>query len=955
MYITHHYHKMIIDDYINYSNEYKEKYGNRCIVLMQVGSFYELYAITSDIEDNFIYNIADLCNIQISRKNKTIQEVSISNPLMAGFPLYTLSKYTTILLNNNYTIVLVEQTTEPPNPERKVTEILSPGMNLSITTKTSNYMMVLYYEYINTYLVIGIAGIDLSTGKTFIYEAGSTKSDPEFANDEAFRFINSYNPTELIILADNSSPLTDAAKEYILKNLNINNILVHYKWDNYEYIDIMKKLVYQKGILEKSFFSKKSLLSIIEVLNLEKYSMARIALCCLLQFAYEHNADIIKDLYEPEVLDNIKYLIIEYNSAVQLNILGLYNGDKPLIDILNRCSTAFGSRSFKERLLMPIINPDEINKRYDDTEALLKDQMFRNVNKKLNNIIDLERIKRKMVTNKITPCDWCNFKIALDSSIDIIELLSKDINNSEISIDDINNAIKGFIEILDLEEAAKYNTIDKNIGNFFIEGIYYDIDNYIREYNSSYEKLQSINNTITSLGINDTTNSKIENNDREGYYITITKKRFEHAMKIDKTYMSQFDKKTLATSTTYKLTSKEINKESDNIIRCNNVLYSIVLKYYTPFVSNYINTHGKTIDNLIRYLTRVDIASCNARNAFEYCYYRPSIKQISNDDDTSYIKASNIRHPIIERINTNIKYVGNDVFLNKDGYLLYGINASGKSSFMKTIGLNIIMAQAGMFVASKKFEYMPYHNIFTRISGMDNIYKGMSSFTVEMTELRNILQRCNKYSIVLGDEICCGTESISAIAIVASALDVLIKNNTSFIFATHLHELTDMKIIKEHITTSKINVRHMHISIDDNNNIVYERKIQDGQGSQIYGIEVCKTLDMPYDFMKIAESTRKEVQGLNNIIINLQRSRYNADVIMDKCSVHGCTNDAIDTHHINYQVNANTEGYFEDFHKNNKHNLAPLCKECHDKEHKGIISIKGYVDTSKGVKLKINK
>jgi DNA mismatch repair protein MutS len=604
----------------------------------------------------------------------------------------------------------------------------------------------------------------------------------------------------------------------------------------------MKKLVYQKGILEKSFFSKKSLLSIIEVLNLEKYSIARIALCCLLQFAYEHNADIIKELYEPEILDNIKYLIIEYNSAVQLNILGLYNGDKPLIDILNRCSTSFGSRAFKERLLMPIIDKNEINKRYDDTDALLKDQLFREVNKKLNNIIDLERIKRKMITNKISPSDWCNFKIALDNSIDIIELLSSNnINNSELSIEDINNAINDFVKVLDLEEASKYNTIDKNsIGNFFVEGIYYDIDNYIREYKNSYEKLQSISNTIISFGNNDTTNCKIENNDREGYFITITKKRFENAMKINKTYMSQFDKKALATSTTYKLTSKEINKESDNIIKCNNLIYSIVLKYYTPFVSNYINTYGETIDNLIKYLTRVDIASCNAKNAFEYCYYRPNIKQISNDDDTSYIKATNIRHPIIERINTKIKYVGNDVSLNKDGYLLYGINASGKSCFMKTIGLNIIMAQAGMFVASKNFEYMPYHNIFTRISGMDNIYKGMSSFTVEMTELRNILQRCNKYSIVLGDEICCGTESISAIAIVASALDVLIKNNATFIFATHLHELTDMKLIKEHIQTSKINVKHMHISIDENNNIIYERKMQDGQGSQVYGLEVCK-------------------------------------------------------------------------------------------------------------------
>ena len=361
---------MIIDDYLEYSKTYKSKYGEKCIVLMQVGSFYELYSVTDDTSHD-IYIIADLCNIQISRKNKSITDVSISNPLMAGFPLYTLQKYTQILLNNNFTIVLIEQVTEPPNPERKVTEILSPGMNISLNTRVGNYMMVLYFEFINKHLVAGISGIDLSTGKTFIYEAGSSKQDPEFANDEVFRLINTYNPAELVIISDK---ISDNEKTYILKTLNINNILVHYKWDKYEYLDVMKKIVFQNGILEKAFFSRKSLLSIIEVLNLEKYDIARISFCCLLQFAYEHNADIIQELQPPEVFESNQHLIIEYNSALQLNILSLYQGDRPLLNILNHCNTAFGSRAFKERLLTPIVNADKLNKQYDDIEMLITDQ-----------------------------------------------------------------------------------------------------------------------------------------------------------------------------------------------------------------------------------------------------------------------------------------------------------------------------------------------------------------------------------------------------------------------------------------------------------------------------------------------------------------------------------------------------------------------------------------------------
>ena len=105
------------------------------------------------------------------------------------FPLHSISKFTQILLNNNYTIVLVEQVTEPPNPKRAVTEILSPGANINISNKQSNYMMVIFYEIINGFVIAGISGIDLSTGKTFVYEVESTKQDPEFAHDEIFRFI----------------------------------------------------------------------------------------------------------------------------------------------------------------------------------------------------------------------------------------------------------------------------------------------------------------------------------------------------------------------------------------------------------------------------------------------------------------------------------------------------------------------------------------------------------------------------------------------------------------------------------------------------------------------------------------------------------------------------------------------------------------------------------------------
>jgi DNA mismatch repair protein MutS len=321
----------------------------------------------------------------------------------------------------------------------------------------------------------------------------------------------------------------------------------------------------------------------------------------------------------------------------------------------------------------------------------------------------------------------------------------------------------------------------------------------------------------------------------------------------------------------------------------------------------------------------------------------------SND---SYMNIQNLRHPIIERITNNVEYIGNDIQLNQSGILLYGINASGKSSFMKAVGLSIIMAQAGMYVPATSFIYYPYKHIMTRICGNDNIYRGMSSFVVEMTELRNILQRADKSSLIIGDEICCGTEAISGISIVSSSINELIEKKASFIFTSHLHELTNISIIKEKINKNLLKIYHIHITIDGDK-IIYERKLREGQGSNIYGIDVCKSLDMPLEFMKNAEMVRKEIEGINNYLINTKQSYYNSNIYMDMCEV--CKkNRANETHHINYQMMADEKGVMTSFHKNDNHNLIPICEECHKREHNGKIGIIGYKQTNKGVLLEVD-
>ena len=255
------------------------------------------------------------------------------------------------------------------------------------------------------------------------------------------------------------------------------------------------------------------------------------------------------------------------------------------------------------------------------------------------------------------------------------------------------------------------------------------------------------------------------------------------------------------------------------------------------------------------------------------------------------------------------------------------------------------MAQIGFYVACTKFTYFPYKKIFTRINGDDNIFKGMSSFAVEMDELRSILKYSDHHSIVLGDEICKGTEETSALAIVTASIMRFCNNNVNFIMATHFHKLYELEAIN-----NINNIKFMHLSIsydEDNGSIIYGRKLQDGPGSTLYGIEVAKYIIEDELFIDNAQNIRNKILNKSNEILVNKTSNYNKKLYVDKCSVCGESCSMLDTHHINEQNNFDEN----DFNKDKLSNLVVLCKKHHDEAHNGNLEIKGYIDTIEGKKL----
>ena len=338
--------------------------------------------------------------------------------------------------------------------------------------------------------------------------------------------------------------------------------------------------------------------------------------------------------------------------------------------------------------------------------------------------------------------------------------------------------------------------------------------------------------------------------------------------------------------------------------------------------------------------------------AKKYNYCKPSIVK----SDKSFVDAKKLRHCLIERFQSNELYVTNDVILgdNKtDGILLYGTNAVGKTTIIRALGISIIMAQAGLYVPASDFKFMPYKYIFTRIIGNDNIFKGLSTFAVEMSELRTILRLSDENSLILGDELCSGTETQSAISIFVAGIQKLHKCKSSFIFATHLHEIIEYDEITN---LESVKLKHMSVIYDkERASLIYDSKLKDGPGNSMYGLEVCKSLSLPQDFLDIAYEIRMKYHPEGASILSLKTSRYNSKKVVGICENCG-KSPGTEIHHLQHQADANSVGYINDsdstFHKNTLANLMTLCETCHNEQHK--VSKKGgkRVKTTKGTQIK---
>jgi DNA mismatch repair protein MutS len=262
---------------------------------------------------------------------------------------------------------------------------------------------------------------------------------------------------------------------------------------------------------------------------------------------------------------------------------------------------------------------------------------------------------------------------------------------------------------------------------------------------------------------------------------------------------------------------------------------------------------------------------------------------------------------------------------------------------MKATGICILLAQAGCFVPAKEMTLNPFRAVYTRILNQDNIHAGLSSFAVEMSELRDILRNATPYTLVLGDEMCAGTESVSAQALVASGIQWLSEKKAKFIFATHLHDLPSL------IQTKDVDIWHLHVEYDPvTKKLTYDRSLRPGNGSSLYGLEVARAMDLPFEFIEQALKNREKMLG--SVQTSLAKSSaWNREIVRKECEL--CKTQIVselEVHHISPRASAVNQRLADGSHMNDKRNLIVICQTCHDAVHADTIEIAPLVITSDG-------
>lgn len=934
-------------DYTEFYKTYTQKYGPKTAIFLMVGSFYELYDIqcveTGETRCN-VKELVDLLGCQVSIK-KDVEPGHIG--LVAGFPDYAVHKWAGRLTAIGWTVVIVDQIKDSRGKvkERKVSRILSPSTHIeNITSTDTPYVVSLFFDQSSTNAPQFGAGIlDLTTGSTTTYSGIANGRPDIWTADDLVQMLSVFQPKELLIYwrtTNHQSP-----DEMFFRRIFGISTTIPIHIVNIETSDAFSSSLVRTEYLQR-VYSIKSALPPKVFLGL-RTNNEELALLYLLQFIEEHYPSMLKSFHRNEPWTPNTRLICGNHALTQLQMTG-QNPAETVVGLFDKCITPMGKRAMRERIVSPYSNASDIRKRLCEVQEFLSWDNLKEkyLERQLRFMFDLPRLHRKLLCGLVSSSDITSLFQTYTSITEIMTNITLNTQLKEPFTQEEWGIYMTQFATQFTQEKAQESSSSSDITPFNSE-TYPEIatkEAEIQEIHKAFKELKA--QIATAGGVSDEA-LRFEEREKEpfgikGSTVTLAQLKKNVSRLPEGTKISELKSGGWVDCTGLQQLNSQLLKQRDT-------LQGLVNTYLLE-ACTIIAVAGQTIWTLMEdWVCHIDCTQCIGRVSKDRAFVCPIILDCDEEHGAS-VDIKNIRHPLVEASATRISYVTHDILLsandtNAQGWLVYGMNASGKSTLMKATGICILLAQAGCFVPAKEMTLAPFQAVYTRILNQDNLFAGLSSFAVEMSELRDILRNSNKNTLVLGDELCAGTESISAQALVASGIQWLSARKAKFIFATHLHDLPQIL----DTASLKVAVWHLHVDYDPvTKKLVYDRSLRPGSGSTLYGLEVARAMDLPMEFIEQALKNRNQITGASRLV-DTTSSTWNNEIVRHLCEV--CKAPVIkelEVHHIKHRASAINSILEDGTHMNDKRNLVVLCEKCHDDIHSNKITIGELKLTSDG-------
>lgn len=928
------------------SEEAVQKYGQRTLLLFQVGAFYEVY-------DNCVEGSRQLGICQ------NLLYLNVGNRpsgwYACGFRKENFERYRRMLIDARYTVLVVDQSSDDAQ-QRILTNIISPGFDMDAADATVSVILLVNGEahisrldvLINKLDMFRVATLDgdvLSKVQRALYERGPCQEIEVHLDDPNIEISD-----EDIVRVFPSAAVRVTDRKGMSKRCRLQRPIYDARW--------------QRVILESNYKRFVTIGSdIVHKLGLSGESSATIAsLVLLLMFARARDEKIIEYLNPPHanvtstgklaLLDDILHTLeaTESRNTCLLDIYSLH------------VRTPMGKRALRERIRHPISVPSKLRACHDEIDTIIREiergGCLDKWPKSMAQIGDITKMSLRTSNGRLKPCEIGHMMKSLDLIKDILNEASQlpfcwpvNLDACEpmqaaltATVDDMHQLFhRSFIGEDDMFKrdtgSARLAQLD-NLRNEF-DGIVSDIGDII----ATVDKLLNTSGAVTlkqaqggsHLSISASRAKKLASGwngcDQYGWrFSTISSTaRFD-------------DDKTACLLRRHGELREQICDEQSSLFR--RIVNDIASAFFLP--------HGEIMSQMIAH---VDLVHGVARHAIKHAFRRPSVE--GDEGDPSGVKAIRIRHPVVEQIveRQNKPYVANNIELNPDMcILLHGVNSAGKSSLMKAVAINILLAQSGLFVACDSFILKPFRAIALHIGGRDDMFRSQSTFVKEIEEVNAVLRVVSKDgngTLFLADELGNSTEDTSAVRIVSGILHMIHIQRATVMLATHMFALQDNPYVQGY---KALRNYYLHVHFE-NEKIIFDRKLQPGlPPMREYGTVIAMRLLSEHPSMlgvlRSGLHDRSRCTEERAFV-----SRYNRHVVAKQCVLCGYIplserERPLEMHHLEEQRTALNGRVPSGKSTHDASNQIPVCPFCHDDIDRRTIIIHGYLDTSDGMELR---